>query len=113
MSTSTPRALAHNFLGHAPAWYKQTIVLFLIINPLCLWILGPQTTGWLLIAEFIFTLAMALKCYPLLPSGLLATEALLLGMTSPENLYAEIQTNLPGLDSYRLYQRSNRHWITA
>lgn len=97
MSTSTPRALAHNFLGHAPAWYKQTIVLFLIINPLCLWILGPQTTGWLLIAEFIFTLAMALKCYPLLPGGLLATEALLLGMTSPENLYAEIQTNLPVL----------------
>ena len=28
--------------------------------------------GWLLVAEFIFTLAMALKCYPLLPGGLLA-----------------------------------------
>jgi len=95
MSTSTPRALAHNFLGNAPAWYKQTIVLFLIVNPICLWVLGPQATGWLLIAEFIFTLAMALKCYPLLPGGLLATEALLLGMTSPETLYAEVQTNLP------------------
>jgi Na+/H+ antiporter NhaB len=92
MSTSTPGALAHNFLGNAPAWYKQTIVLFLIINPVCLWLFGPQATGWLLIAEFIFTLAMALKCYPLLPGGLLATEALLLGMTSPETLYAEVQS---------------------
>lgn len=95
MSTSTPVALVHNFLGNAPAWYKQTIVLFLIANPVCLWLLGPQATGWLLIAEFIFTLAMALKCYPLLPGGLLAIEALLLGMTTPETLYAEVQHNLP------------------
>lgn len=97
MSTSTSRALVHNFLGNAPAWYKQTILLFLVVNPICLWALGPQAAGWLLIAEFIFTLAMALKCYPLLPGGLLAIEALLLGMTSPETLYAEVQTNLPVL----------------
>ena len=95
MSTSMSRALAHNFLGNAPLWYKQTILFFLIANPVCLWLIGHQATGWLLIAEFIFTLAMALKCYPLLPGGLLATEALLLGMTSPEALYAEVQTNLP------------------
>ncbi|MFR4486134.1 MAG: hypothetical protein ACLT78_01575 [Escherichia coli] len=35
----------------------------------------PFVAGWLLVAEFIFTLAMALKCYPLLPGGLLAIEA--------------------------------------
>ncbi len=88
-------AFAHNFLGNAPAWYKQVIVLFLIINPLALTSIGPQATGWLLIGEFIFTLAMALKCYPLLPGGLLAIEALLMGMTSPESLYHEVEGNLP------------------
>lgn len=95
MTQTFANAFAHNFLGQAPAWYKRTIVLFLLFNPLCLWLLGPQLTGWLLIAQFIFTLTMALKCYPLLPGGLLATEALLLRMTTPETLYMEIQTNLP------------------
>ncbi len=33
---------------------------------------GSFVAGWLLVVEFIFTLAMALKCYPLLPGGLLA-----------------------------------------
>ncbi len=59
----------HNFLGNAPAWYKQTILLFLLINPLVVWVIGPVAAGWLLVGEFIFTLAMALKCYPLLPGG--------------------------------------------
>ncbi|MDL2176853.1 sodium/proton antiporter NhaB [Stutzerimonas sp. FeSN7] len=95
MPPVTTAAFAHNFLGHAPTWYKQAIVAFLVLNPLCLWLLGPQVTGWLLIAEFIFTLAMALKCYPLLPGGLLAVEALMLGMTTPQALYAEVETNLP------------------
>lgn len=89
------RAFSHNFLGEAPTWYKQAILLFLVLNPLVLWIFGPVVAGWLLIAEFIFTLAMALQCYPLLPGGLLAIEAMLLGMTSPEVLYHEVQRNLP------------------
>ncbi|MEN9464814.1 MAG: hypothetical protein RL217_995 [Pseudomonadota bacterium] len=89
------RAFSHNFLGEAPTWYKQTIIAFLLLNPLVLWTLGPAAAGWLLIAEFIFTLAMALQCYPLLPGGLLAIEAMLLGMTSPESLYHEVEQNLP------------------
>ena len=52
-----------NFLGKAPNWYKQVILLFLIANPIVMFVFGPVTAGWLLIAEFIFTLAMALKCY--------------------------------------------------
>lgn len=88
-------AFAHNFLGQAPGWYKITILAFLIINPLLLWLLGPGLMGWILISEFIFTLAMALKCYPLLPGGLLAVQALLLGMTTPEALYQEVENNLP------------------
>ena len=51
-------------------------------------------TGWLLVAEFIFTLAMALKCYPLQPGGLLALEAVILGMTSSKMVMHEIETNL-------------------
>ncbi len=88
-------AFAQNFLGQSPDWYKRTIVAFLLLNPLCLWLTGPALTGWLLIAEFIFTLAMALKCYPLLPGGLLAIEALLLGLATPDALYAEVEHNLP------------------
>ena len=73
-------AFFKNFLGHAPDWYKYTIIAFLVINPI-LFHLNPYVAGWALVLEFIFTLAMALKCYPLQPGGLLAIEALLLGMT--------------------------------
>ena len=82
-----------NFLGEAPPWYKATIVAFLAINPFLLLVSG-YIAGWVLVLEFIFTLAMALKCYPLQPGGLLAIEALLLGMTSPSHVYVEVEGNL-------------------
>ena len=82
-----------NFLGQVAGWYKITILLFLVLNPIALFLLGPFITGWLLVAEFIFCLAMALKCYPLQPGGLLAFEAVLMGMTSPETVYHETETN--------------------
>lgn len=93
-------ALVRNFLGNAPAWYKQLIVAFLLLNPLVLWFggsYGPTIAGWLLLLEFIFTLAMALKCYPLQPGGLLALEAVLIGLTSPDSVYAETVNALPVL----------------
>ncbi len=80
-----------NFLGNAPEWYKITIVGFLILNPIVMIIAGPYAMGWILIVQFIFTLAMALKCYPLQPGGLLALQAVVLGLTSPESVYHEIQ----------------------
>jgi len=89
------QALWANFLGSAPTWYKQTILAFLVINPLLLVIVGPFATGWVLVAEFIFTLAMALRCYPLQPGGLLAFEAVLFGMTSTETIRAEVFSNFP------------------
>ena len=95
MSGSMAQAFAHNFLGHSPRWYKASILAFLILNPLLLWTAGPVVAGWLLVAEFIFCLAMALKCYPLMPGGLLMVEALLLGMTTPQALYDELQHNFP------------------
>ena len=88
------RALGANFLGEAPDWYKLTIALFLIINPILVYTTTPFLTGWVLIGEFIFTLAMALKCYPLQPGGLLAIEAVLLGLTSSESVYREVADNL-------------------
>jgi NhaB family Na+:H+ antiporter len=92
MVTTLSRAFAANFLGHSATWYKQAIVAFLIINPI-LFNFSPFLAGWLLILEFIFTLAMALKCYPLQPGGLLALEAIILGMASPEAVYAESIAN--------------------
>ena len=89
------------FLGDAPGWYKSTILGFLLFNPILLVILNitsPEQAGfilgWILLLQFIFTLAMALKCYPLQPGGLLAIEALILGLTSTDTVYYEIQQNL-------------------
>lgn len=93
MAQSMQQAFVANFLGHAPNWYKYTILAFLVLNPLLLFVVGPFVTGWILILEFIFTLALALKCYPLQPGGLLAIEAVVIGMTSPESVYKETLTN--------------------
>ncbi|WGL17362.1 sodium/proton antiporter NhaB [Microbulbifer bruguierae] len=94
MSGGFGRAFTENFLGEAPDWYKLTIALFLIINPILLYTTTPFITGWVLIGEFIFTLAMALKCYPLQPGGLLAIEAVLLGMTDPDSVFHEVTDNI-------------------
>lgn len=98
MNTTLSHSFVQNFLGHSPVWYKKTIIAFLILNPVLLLTLGdqgPLVVGWLLIAEFIFTLAMALKCYPLQPGGLLAIESVVIGLTNPEVVYHEAATNLP------------------
>ena len=88
-------AFTENFLGRSPNWYKLTIIGFLVINPIAAALFGKFIVGWLLIAEFIFCLAMALKCYPLQPGGLLAIEAVVIGLTSPEAVYAETVHNFP------------------
>jgi len=95
MAQSVQEAFVANFLGNAPRWYKLTVVAFLLITPLIYWFVSPFLAGWLLIVEFIFTLAMALKCYPLLPGGLLALEAVVIGMTSTETVYHETLNNFP------------------
>lgn len=92
---SLTQAFTKNFLGQSPDWYKLTIVGFLILNPILLATTGPFFTGWILITEFIFCLAMALKCYPLQPGGLLAIEAVVLGLTSAQSVYHETETNFP------------------
>ena len=88
------------FLGSSPSLYKNTIIAFLIFNPIALYSLnsiglnGAFFIGWLLLLQFIFTLALALKCYPLQPGGLLAIQALIIGLTSPYTLLHEVENNL-------------------
>jgi len=89
--------LAVNFLGQSPAWYKLTIVSFLLVNPLICHFISPFVAGWVILIQFIFTLACALKCYPLQPGGLLAIEALLIGLTDPYTVYEEVRVNIPTL----------------
>lgn len=86
-------ALYQNFLGQSPDWYKLLILVFLAINPL-LAHFDAYLAGWILIGEFILTLAMALKCYPLQPGGLLALEAVAIGLASPQMVYTEVESNL-------------------
>ncbi len=82
------------FLGNSPKWFKMTMIGFLIFNIFSFFVLGKTVTAWLFIGEFIFTLAMALKCYPLQSGGLLAIEAMALGLTTPKNAYHEVDQNL-------------------
>lgn len=93
MLRTIPTAIARNFLGGSPRWYKLTIVGFLVINPLVLLVAGPFVGGWVVVAQFIFTLAMALRCYPLQPAGLIAIEAIALGMATTDSVYEEAQAN--------------------
>lgn len=94
MPMSLGSAFIKNFLGKAPDWYKVAIIAFLIINPIVFFFINPFVAGWLLVVEFIFTLAMALKCYPLQPGGLLAIEAIAIGMTSPAQVKHELVANI-------------------
>ena len=83
-----------NFLGNSRKWFKFTIISFLIVNIFSFFVLGKTVTSWIFILEFIFTLAMALKCYPLQSGGLLAIEVVALGLTTPKNAYHEVDQNL-------------------
>ncbi|WP_299675140.1 sodium/proton antiporter NhaB [uncultured Tenacibaculum sp.] len=90
------------FLGNSPKWFKLTMVGFLVLNTVLYFLLpifmedhlAHSIVAWLFIGEFIFTLAMALKCYPLQSGGLLAIQALALGLTTPKSAYHEVDQNL-------------------
>ncbi|EEJ0025511.1 sodium/proton antiporter NhaB [Salmonella enterica subsp. enterica] len=87
------RLFIGNFLGCSPNWYKFLIVLFLLVNPVLFYV-SPFLSAWFLVGEFIVVLAMALKCYPLFPGGLLAIEAIFIGMTDVSNVRQEILVNV-------------------
>lgn len=89
---SCGRALRRNFLDQSPDWYKLVLVIFSIVNLLASAV-TPLVAGWLPVVEFISILVMTLKCYPLLPGGLLAIEVLLIGVTDSAYAREEITGN--------------------
>ncbi|NNF15943.1 MAG: sodium/proton antiporter NhaB [Gammaproteobacteria bacterium] len=95
MARTITQAFSRNFLGHSPEWYKLTIIGFLIINPIVVLVAGNVIAGWMLVLQFIFTLAMALKCYPLAPGGLLAIEAIILNLSTAKHVYEETLHQFP------------------
>jgi len=95
MTHTMAEAFRKNFLGQSPVWYKMTIIAFLIANPILVLTVGPFIAGWIIVLEFIFTLAMALKCYPLQPGGLIAIEAIIIGLATPEMVFHEAEVNFP------------------
>ena len=92
----------NNFLGESPKWYKNLIILFLVSNPLIYIFLiniGSEAgfiMGWIILAQFILTLAMALNCYPLQPGGLIAIQSVLMGLTNTKNIYHEVKFLISG-----------------
>ena len=90
----------NNFLGESPKWYKNLIIIFLASNPLIYIFLSNIISeagfimGWIILAQFILTLAMALNCYPLQPGGLIAIQSVLMGLTNTKNIYHEVELNL-------------------
>ncbi len=51
MAHTMAGSLRDNFLGNSPVWYKNTIIAFLILNPILVtfdpFIAGPQcAAGW-------------------------------------------------------------------
>ena len=81
-----------NFLGKSPHWYKHLIITFLLVNPI-IFIWNPYLGSWCLLLEFIFTMTLALRCYPLQPGGLLVIEAIIFQMTTTETLLHETVRN--------------------
>ncbi len=87
--------IAYNeFLGNSPQWFKNAILLFLLVCVPLKFLVGDTILGWLFLGMFILTLAMALKCYPLQSGGILALAILALGLTTPDTVWHEIQANL-------------------
>jgi Na+:H+ antiporter, NhaB family len=95
MPADYAKAFWDNFLGHSPDWYKWLVLVFLVANPFLLAIGGPVFASWAMLLEFIGTLMMALRCYPLQPGGLIAIQAVLLGLVTPAGVQQEIETGLP------------------
>ena len=92
--------LYSNFLGASANWYKNLIIVFLVSNPIIYFILlntdldAGFILGWIILGQFIITLAMALECYPLQPGGLIAIQSVILGLTTSKHVYQEVLLNL-------------------
>jgi NhaB family Na+:H+ antiporter len=86
-------AVAHNFLGHSPGWYKVAILVFLLLNVVLRFAISKKAAAWAVLLEFVFTLAMGTQSYPLMAGGLVVIEAFVLGLASPEKFKHEVEIN--------------------
>ncbi len=80
------------FSWPVPDWYKLALIIVLIVNPLVFTSIRllPAGCWW-----WNLSLPSPWRSrYPLLPGGLLAIEAVMIGMTSPEHVREEIASNL-------------------
>lgn len=96
MKTLQNSSFFSQFLGDAPSWYKVVLLTMLVVNPF-LFVADPFLAGWVLVAQFIFTLIMAIKVYPLVSGGLLVLEAMIFGMATPDAAWHHIHHNIPVL----------------
>jgi NhaB family Na+:H+ antiporter len=87
-------AVVASFMGSAPRAYKLAMLAALVVNVL-LWTMSSAVAAWAIVIEFIATLALAIKCHPLGPGGLLAIEAVVLRLTSADSVYRETAAGLP------------------
>jgi Na+/H+ antiporter NhaB len=88
------QAAMESFLGHCSRRFKIFVVAALVINVPVRYIFGTTVGAWLVLLEFLVTLAMALEAYPLQAGGLLVIEANLIGLTNPHTLLHEVTNNL-------------------
>ena len=84
MPVNYAEAFWESFLGRSPDWYKWLVLILLVLNPVLFAIGGPVIASWAILLQFIGTLMMALRCYPLQPGGLIAIQAMVLGLVTPE-----------------------------
>ncbi|MEJ2743491.1 MAG: hypothetical protein P8176_13685 [Gammaproteobacteria bacterium] len=77
------QAFWRNFLGSSPPIYKGVVLAFLILNPLALIRFGYTVSAGLILMEFIVLLLMRLACHPLQAGGLIALQAVIMGLTTP------------------------------
>lgn len=96
MPNSKQPIFFQSFMGSSPSWYKQAVILVLILNPILLAVTqNPTMTGWVILIEFLGTLALALRCYPLIPGGLIAMEVVFMQLATPYEIFHEVEKNLP------------------
>jgi NhaB family Na+:H+ antiporter len=94
-SRSKTNPFFQNFLGHAPAWYKWGLLVALCANPVIFLAFGPFVVGWVMLLQFIATLALALYAFPLISGGLLLLEAFVLQLVPMPAVHEEIAHNMP------------------
>ncbi|MEJ2754876.1 MAG: hypothetical protein P8104_03345 [Gammaproteobacteria bacterium] len=89
------QAFWRNFLGSSPPIYKGVVLAFLILNPLALIRFGYTVSAGLILMEFIVLLLMRLACHPLQAGGLIALQAVIMGLTTPAAITEELLRNYP------------------